>query len=103
MPFSLATVTDHLVCEQNHAILFQFTELLLAITEPDQLAAMVPPVEKLIAAYHLDPAVAFDIARPKLRAALKVRSGLLSVSPAHTPSFWERGLISVFVRERTGL
>ncbi|GAA5828714.1 hypothetical protein JCM11251_005848 [Rhodosporidiobolus azoricus] len=57
--------------DQNHAILFQFTELLYAITEPDQLAALVPPVEKLIAAYHLDPAVAFDISRPKLRAALK--------------------------------
>ncbi|GAA6028291.1 hypothetical protein JCM8097_006959 [Rhodosporidiobolus ruineniae] len=57
--------------DQNHAILFQLTELLGSLTTPDELAALVPPVEQLLAEYKLDAGVAFDIARPKLRKALK--------------------------------
>ncbi|GAA5837682.1 hypothetical protein JCM3766R1_000555 [Sporobolomyces carnicolor] len=57
--------------DQNHAILFQYTELLAALTEPDQLAELLPPVTSLITTFHLSPAIAFDLARPKLRLAMR--------------------------------
>ena len=59
---------------QNHAVLFQYMELLTAISEPDDLAAMVPPAAELVDRYGLDTAIAFDIGRPKLRLAMKVSS-----------------------------
>lgn len=56
---------------QNHAILFQYTELLAALTEPDQLAKLLPSVPTLITTFHLSPSIAFDLARPKLRLAMR--------------------------------
>ncbi|GAA5910057.1 uncharacterized protein JCM6883_000540 [Sporobolomyces salmoneus] len=57
--------------DQNHAILFQYTELLAALTEPDQLAELLPSVPTLITTFHLTPSIAFDLARPKLRLAMR--------------------------------
>ncbi|GAA5964710.1 hypothetical protein JCM3765_004364 [Sporobolomyces pararoseus] len=57
--------------DQNHAILFQYTELLAALTEPDQLAELLPSVSTLITAFHISPSIAFDLARPKLRLAMR--------------------------------
>lgn len=56
---------------QNHAILFQYTELLVALTEPDQLAQLLPSVPTLVTIFHLSPSIAFDLARPKLRLAMR--------------------------------
>lgn len=52
-------------------------ELLTAISEPDDLAKMVPAASELMERYGLDAAIAFDIGRPKLRLAMKVRSSIL--------------------------
>ncbi|GAA5926046.1 Tho2p [Sporobolomyces koalae] len=57
--------------DQNHAILFQYTELLSALTEPDQLAQLLPSIPALISTFHLSPSIAFDLARPKLRLAMR--------------------------------
>ncbi|GAA5874250.1 hypothetical protein JCM16303_005789 [Sporobolomyces ruberrimus] len=57
--------------DQNHAILFQYTELLVALTEPDQLAQLLPSVPTLVTIFHLSPSIAFDLARPKLRLAMR--------------------------------
>lgn len=47
-------------------------EFLTAALDPSELASLVPTVEVLMGNYKLEAAVAFDIARPKLRQALKV-------------------------------
>ncbi|GAA5826823.1 hypothetical protein JCM5353_005408 [Sporobolomyces roseus] len=57
--------------DQNHAILFQYTEVLSALTEPDQLAHLLPSIPTLITTFHLSPSIAFDLARPKLRLAMR--------------------------------
>ena len=62
-----------LTLDQVHAVLFQYMEFLAASLEPDELASTVPAVHELMGTYGLEPAVAFDIARPKLRRALRVR------------------------------
>lgn len=48
-------------------------EFLSAVYDSDELAGLVPPVTDLLQKYHLDSAIAFDIARPKLRLAMRVR------------------------------
>lgn len=57
--------------DQTHAVLFQFTELLAAITNPAELAALVPDASTLLGRYGLDAGVAFDLARPRLRARIR--------------------------------
>lgn len=47
-------------------------ELLTAISDPDDLAKMVPAASELMQRYGLDAAISFDIGRPKLRLAMKV-------------------------------
>mgnify|MGYP001584951714 FL=1 len=58
---------------QCHAVLFQYIEFLRSAYEPDDLAAEVPTISDLMERWGIEAAVAFDIARPKLRAAMKVR------------------------------
>ena len=53
-------------------MLFQYMEFLAAALKPDELASIVPDVDELMGVYGLEAAVAFDIARPKLRQALRV-------------------------------
>ncbi|SCV72147.1 BQ2448_4841 [Microbotryum intermedium] len=57
--------------DSNHAILFQFTELLLALMDLTELAKELPTIEELTRDYGIEPAVAFEIGRPKLRIAMK--------------------------------
>lgn len=73
-----------LALSQCHAVLFQYLEFLAAALDPDELANLVPPVHELIGNFEIDAAIAFDIARPKLRLAIRVRS----ISPQlRHPSF----------------
>lgn len=57
--------------DQCSAALTQFNELLATVVWPDSddLAAALPGVEWLLMSAKLEPAIAFDIARPKLRRA----------------------------------
>ncbi|KDE09261.1 hypothetical protein MVLG_00581 [Microbotryum lychnidis-dioicae p1A1 Lamole] len=57
--------------DSNHAILFQFTELLLALMDVTELAKELPTIEELTRDYGIEPAVAFEIGRPKMRMAMK--------------------------------
>lgn len=83
---------------QNHAILFQYTELLLAIAEPDQLAELVPPVEDLLDRFKLDAGIAFDIARPRLRAALREFDQKEAAEVASSRK--KQGLLAKLAREK---
>ncbi|KAI5476268.1 Tho2 protein [Pseudohyphozyma bogoriensis] len=58
-------------CISIHAVLFQYNELLQAIMTPEELGKLVPPVTDLLENFGIEPAVAFDISRPKLRSAIK--------------------------------
>ncbi|GAA5863246.1 hypothetical protein JCM3774_000827 [Rhodotorula dairenensis] len=84
--------------DQNHAILFQYTELLLAIADPDRLAKLVPPVEDLLERYKLDAGVAFDIARPRLRAALREYDEKEAAELASSRK--KQGLLAKLAREK---
>lgn len=46
-------------------------EYLSAVYSADELASIVPSVVELLTRYKLDPAIAFDIARPRLRLAMR--------------------------------
>lgn len=83
---------------QNHAILFQYTELLQAIAEPEQLAELVPPVEDLLDRYKLDAGIAFDIARPRLRASLRVHDEKESADLASSRK--KQGLLAKLAKEK---
>lgn len=47
-------------------------EFLASAFTAEEMAAMVPSVGELMQTYGIEAAVAFDIARPKLRQAMKV-------------------------------
>ncbi|GAA5893597.1 hypothetical protein JCM8208_000838 [Rhodotorula glutinis] len=59
--------------DQTHAVLFQFTELLAALTSPTELADLVPEPSTLLGRFGLDAGVAFDLARPQLRARIRAQ------------------------------
>ena len=59
--------------DQTHAVLFQFTELLAALASPAELAALVPEPSTLLGRFGLDAGVAFDLARPRLRARIRAQ------------------------------
>ncbi|GAA5854301.1 hypothetical protein JCM8547_001771 [Rhodosporidiobolus lusitaniae] len=86
--------------DQNHAILFQFTELLHAITTPSDLASLVPPVTQLLSSFSLDPGVAFDISRPKLRALLKEHDEKEAAELAAQAAEKKKGLLAKLAREK---
>ncbi|GJN90767.1 hypothetical protein Rhopal_003781-T1 [Rhodotorula paludigena] len=86
--------------DQNHAVLFQFTELLAALASPDELARLVPDVEVLLDAYKLDAGVAFDLARPKLRARLREHDEREARELAEHNARKKQGLLAKLARER---
>ncbi|GAA5887200.1 hypothetical protein JCM5296_004560 [Sporobolomyces johnsonii] len=83
--------------DQNHAILFQYMELLNAVTEPDQLAGMVPSVSELMETFKLDASVAFDIARPKLRLAMRTHD---EQEAAEQEAKKKQGLLAKLAKEK---
>jgi hypothetical protein len=48
-------------------------EFLASTFDSEELGSMVPDVVELMDTFGIEAAVAFDIARPKLRQAMRVR------------------------------
>ncbi|GEM11852.1 tho2 protein [Rhodotorula toruloides] len=86
--------------DQNHAILFQFNELLQAITTPDQLAELVPSVTDLLGRFKLDAGVAFDLARPRLRRALREYDEKEAADLAAEAAKKKQGLLAKLAKEK---
>lgn len=97
--FALKLLADHFIL-QNHAILFQFNELLQAITTPDQLAALVPSVVDLLGRFQLDAGVAFDLARPRLRIALREYDEKEAADLAAEAAKKKQGLLAKLAKEK---